>query len=116
MEFLGVAVQISEELFWVLSLIVILLFLVNDILEVKVACGAVPPASVRLDALVVKGVSAHEVDGWQGQGVHAAIALLGVEVFSLRLQVMNLLPHILDLFHILFHLDRVFADDTVLNF
>ena len=62
MEFLGVAAQVTVELLWVLRLDVVLLLLVDYVLVLRVADWAVTLPGVRLNALVVEGVPAHEVD------------------------------------------------------
>lgn len=83
MELLGIASKVPIELLWVLCLIVILLFLINDVLEFHIASVAIATACVLTDTLVMECVSTHEVDGRQAQRLLAAVTLLGVEVLGL---------------------------------
>ena len=83
MELLGIASKVSVELLWVLCLIVILLFLIDDVLEFHIASVAVATACVFTDTLVMECVTTHKVDGWQAQRLLAAVTLLGVEVLGL---------------------------------
>jgi hypothetical protein len=64
MELLGVTLQVSEELLRLFRLVIVLLFFVDDVLEVVVACLAVPLSVISINARVVVGVPTHEVNRW----------------------------------------------------
>ena len=64
MELLGVTLQVSEELLRLFRLVIVLLFFVDDVLEVVVACLAVPLSVISINARVVIGVPTHEVNRW----------------------------------------------------
>ena len=60
-------------------------------------------------------VPTHKVYRRQAQRIIAAITLLLIEIFSLSLEVMDLLPHLRNLLHVLFNLLVVFPDHLVLD-
>jgi hypothetical protein len=64
MELLSVTLQVSEELLRLFRLVIVLLFFVDDVLEVVVACLAVPLSVISINARVVVGVPTHEVNRW----------------------------------------------------
>ena len=64
MELLGVTLQVSKELLRLFRLVIVLLFFVDDVLEVVVACLAVPLSVISINARVVVGVPTHEVNRW----------------------------------------------------
>lgn len=64
MELLGVTLQVSKELLRLFRLVIVLLFFVDDVLEVVVACLAVPLSVISINARVVIGVPTHEVNRW----------------------------------------------------
>ena len=64
MELLGVTLQVSEELLRLFRLVIVLLFFVDDVLEVVVACLTVPLSVISINARVVIGVPTHEVNRW----------------------------------------------------
>lgn len=64
MELLGVTLQVSKELLRLFRLVIVLLFFVDDVLEVVVAYLAVPLSVISINARVVVGVPTHEVNRW----------------------------------------------------
>jgi|TARA_B110000285_G_C15119307_1_gene616109 hypothetical protein len=64
MELFGVLLETSVELLWILCLGDVLLLLIDDIFEIIFARIAVSSARVRLNALIVEGVPAHEMNRW----------------------------------------------------
>ena len=85
MELLGIASEVPVELLRVLSLVVILLLLVDDVLELHIARVAVAAARVLTYALVMERVPTHKVNGWQAKRLLAAVTLLRIEVLRFRL-------------------------------
>ena len=100
MEFLGITTQISIELLWILRLLVVLVLLVDHLLELAVADGAVAFAGVAFDALIMERMPAHKHNYRQGYGIFTAIAIFWIEIFGLRFQFLNFLPHFLYVFHV----------------
>ena len=99
----------------VFRLNVVLILLVSDVFEFVVAFGAVSLPGVAINALIMIGVSTHEVDGWKSQWVVAAIAVFRVEVFGLGSQVSDFFAFLPDYLHVIFDLAFVLAENTVLN-
>ena len=64
MELLGVTLQVSKELLRLFRLVIVLLFFVDDVLEVVVAYLAVSLSVISINARVVIGVPTHEVNRW----------------------------------------------------
>jgi len=114
MELLCIAVKITEELLGIFGLFVVLLFLSDDVTELIVAELACTSSVVRFDTLIMVSVTAHEVNGWEGQWLLAAITLFWIEVFCLSLQIFYLLSHILNIRHVFFYLLVVFSSDSIL--
>ena len=85
MEFLGITFQVSKELLWLPGLEIILFLFVNNVFEIVVADRAVPLASISVNALIMEGMAAHEMDCWQSQCLLTDRALFLVEIFSLSL-------------------------------
>ena len=66
MELFGIVLNVSLELLRVLCVSVKSFLLLDDILEVAIAGGAVSRLGIlSLNALVVEGVSTHKVNGRQ---------------------------------------------------
>lgn len=99
----------------VFGLNVILLLLVSDVFEFVVAFSAVSLARITVNALIMIGVTTHEVDGGQTQLIVAAIALFRVEIFGLSFQVSDFFALLADCLHVIFDYIFVLAEDAVLN-
>ena len=100
---------------WVLCLIVILLFLIDDVLEFHIASIAIATACVLTDTLVMECVTTHEMDGWQAQRLLAAVTLLGVKVLGLGFQILDLGTHSFYFAHVFINLLVVLFNDSILN-
>ena len=116
MELLGVTFQISEELLRLPGLEIVLLLLLDDVFEIVVTNLAVSLSRVGINALVVVGVTTHEMDGWQRERLLASWAFLLVEVLSLSLQFVNFISHSLNFLHVRVNSFVIFSYDSILNF
>jgi hypothetical protein len=74
------------------------------------------PLALTLDAIIMIGVAAHKVNGWQCELLLALSALLGAECLGLSAYLDDLRLHLRDGLHVLVDLLLGLLDDLILLF
>jgi hypothetical protein len=115
MEFLRITLEISKELLRFFGLNIVLLFLFNDVFEFDIAGSTVSWTCIRFYALVMVGVTTHEMDGWQRKSFITSWTFLLIEVFCLRFKIVNLSSHCFNFLHVLVHCLVVFSNNSILS-